>query len=73
MAAPHRRAEGRRQPAGLICPGTGSRDGMSSDPGAMARQKLERARESVQKIHQAAVRHRDPRLHELANDISEWL
>ncbi|MGV9804003.1 zinc finger domain-containing protein [Micromonospora chersina] len=44
---------------------------MSSDPGSMARQKLQRARESVQKIHQAAVRHRDPGLHELADDISE--
>ncbi|WP_455644341.1 zinc finger domain-containing protein [Micromonospora chersina] len=44
---------------------------MSSDPGARSRQQLERARESVQKIHQAAVRHRDPGLHELADDISE--
>lgn len=44
---------------------------MSSDPGAMARHRLERARESVQKIHQAAIRHRDPSLHQLADEISE--
>ncbi|NES37415.1 hypothetical protein G3554_14750 [Micromonospora sp. PPF5-17] len=44
---------------------------MSSDPGASARRLLERARQSVQKIHQAAVRHRDPSLHELADEISE--
>ncbi|WP_204335445.1 hypothetical protein, partial [Micromonospora sp. PPF5-6] len=44
---------------------------MSSDPGASARRNLERARQSVQEIHRAAVRHRDPRLHELADEISE--
>ncbi|MFG3299272.1 hypothetical protein [Micromonospora chersina] len=63
--------EGCRQPAGFIYSGAGSRHGMSSDPGATARQQLERAREAVQKIHQAAVRHRDAGLHELADDISE--
>ncbi|MGC1211664.1 MAG: hypothetical protein WA890_10435 [Micromonospora sp.] len=49
----------------------GSGDVMSSDPGASARRSLERARETVQEIHQAAVRHRDPTLHQLADEISE--
>ncbi|WP_420883953.1 zinc finger domain-containing protein [Micromonospora sp. CPCC 205547] len=44
---------------------------MSSDPGVAARRTLERARESIQKIHQAAIRHRDPNLHQLADEISE--
>ncbi|WP_423790555.1 zinc finger domain-containing protein [Micromonospora globispora] len=44
---------------------------MSSDPGASAKRTLGRARESVQKIHQAAIRHRDPGLHQLADEISE--
>ncbi|GIJ80292.1 hypothetical protein SAMN05443287_101473 [Micromonospora phaseoli] len=44
---------------------------MSSDPGRTARHRLERARQTVQEIHQAAVRHRDPRLHNLADEISE--
>ncbi|MER7458000.1 hypothetical protein [Micromonospora sp. NPDC126480] len=44
---------------------------MSSDPGASARSNLERARRSVQQIHEAAVRHRDPVLHDLADEISE--
>lgn len=51
--------------------GPGSREGMSTDPGASARQRLERARESIQQIHQAAVRHRDPTLHQAADEISE--
>ncbi|MEG3632428.1 zinc finger domain-containing protein [Micromonospora palythoicola] len=44
---------------------------MPSDPGTAARRNLERARRSVQQIHQAAVRHRDASLHELADEISE--
>lgn len=44
---------------------------MASDPGASAKRTLGRAREAVQKIHQAAVRHQDPHLHQLADDISE--
>ncbi|MGR6319048.1 zinc finger domain-containing protein [Micromonospora soli] len=44
---------------------------MSLDPGASARRTLERARDTVQRIHQAAIRHRDPSLHELADQISQ--
>ncbi|MEG3635872.1 zinc finger domain-containing protein, partial [Micromonospora palythoicola] len=38
---------------------------------APARRNLERARRSIQQIHEAAVRHRDPALHDLADEISE--
>ncbi|MET8833187.1 hypothetical protein ABZV78_04630 [Micromonospora sp. NPDC004540] len=44
---------------------------MSSDPGVSARRNLERARQSVQQVHQAAIRHRDPSLHGVADEISE--
>jgi hypothetical protein len=49
----------------------GNSHGVSSDPGEPARRALERARQAIQEIHQAAIRHRDKSLHELADEMSE--